>query len=291
MTDFDSARRFVQLHARLIDRRRFEHLFDGAPAEGVTAAVAAYANPDGGYAALIEPDVRTTTSQPIAALTAFDVLDEIGGAAHDATFAWLQSVADVDGGIPFSLPTVDDAPHAPWMASTEGASLHMTSAVVAGAIRLGAQHPWVDAATAFCLERIDATASLSAYETKYAIELLEALGDTDRLERVCARIPPGGRLPVSGGVEGEALSLLTLSPRPGTHVRGLLPPDRVEAELDALERAQGDDGAWTPGWLAWSPAVTHEWRGRLTVDALTTLRVNGRWPARTGTPARAFPSR
>ena len=276
MTDLDSARRFVQLHARLLDRRRFDHLLDGAPAEPVAAAIAAYANADGGYAGVIEPDIRTTTSQPIGVLTAFDLLHEIGGRAEPATLDWLASIADDDGGVPFSLATVDDAPHAPWMAPTEGPSLHMTSAVAAGAIRLGAQHPWVHAATTFCRERIDAADSLSAYETKYALEFLDACGDTERLERVGARIPPDGRLPVQGGVEGEALSLLTLAPRPDSHVRRLLPADKVEAELDALEAAQDDDGAWTPEWLAWSTAVTHEWRGRLTVDTLATLRANGR---------------
>lgn len=70
MIDLYAARRFVQLHGRLLDRRRLAHLLDGEPSAPVAAAVAAYANPDGGYAGLIDPDVRTLSSQPIAVLTA-----------------------------------------------------------------------------------------------------------------------------------------------------------------------------------------------------------------------------
>jgi hypothetical protein len=43
------ARGFMAGHARLLDRRRFELLFDGADAEPVVAALSAYRNADGGW--------------------------------------------------------------------------------------------------------------------------------------------------------------------------------------------------------------------------------------------------
>src|SRR5262249_20646474 len=61
MTDTLAARRFVTLHARLIDRRRM----DGDPAL-IRSALAAYRNPDGGFGYL-EPDVPDPASQPITA--------------------------------------------------------------------------------------------------------------------------------------------------------------------------------------------------------------------------------
>ena len=51
MTDITAAHRFVTLHARLIDRRRLT-----GDAALIRAALAAYRNPDGGFAYL-EPDL------------------------------------------------------------------------------------------------------------------------------------------------------------------------------------------------------------------------------------------
>jgi hypothetical protein len=60
MTDIARAAAFVQHHARLLDRRRLDRMLGHGSPDAVAAAVAAYANADGGFAGLIEPDVRTT---------------------------------------------------------------------------------------------------------------------------------------------------------------------------------------------------------------------------------------
>ena len=83
MTDTLAARRFVTLHARLIDRRRM----DGDPAL-IRSALAAYRNPDGGFGYL-EPDLPDPGSQPITALAALDLLHEIGTAPDDPLCGWL----------------------------------------------------------------------------------------------------------------------------------------------------------------------------------------------------------
>jgi hypothetical protein len=79
-----------------------------------------------------------------------------------------------------------------------------------------------------------------------------------------------------GGVEGEALRPLDLSPRPDSRSRGLLSEDQIEAHLDAVESEQQQDGGWMFDWLAWSPAQTVDWRGNVTLRALIWLRDNGR---------------
>ena len=43
----EAARNFVWHNARVLEQRRFLHLFDGGPAEPVVAAVLAYRNDDG----------------------------------------------------------------------------------------------------------------------------------------------------------------------------------------------------------------------------------------------------
>ena len=50
----------------------------------------------------------------------------------------------------------------------------------------------------------------------------------------------------------------------------------VQSDLDALERAQQDDGGWRVAWPDWNAAAAVEWRGVATVNALTLLRANDR---------------
>jgi hypothetical protein len=50
----------------------------------------------------------------------------------------------------------------------------------------------------------------------------------------------------------------------------------VDRELDQLAGAQRSDGGWDFDWQAWAPTVATEWRARLTVDTLATLRRHDR---------------
>jgi len=285
MTDTHAARRFVTLHARLIDRRRM----DGDPAL-VRSALAAYRNLDGGFGYL-EPDLPDPGSQPITALAALEVLHEIEAAPDDPLIAdlagWLATVTHADGGLDFVLPYDADAiPHAPWMTppAERSSSLHMTAAVAAAAHRAGmAAGPgraWLDRVSAFVWERLADLSPSPGYETKYVIDFLDAVPERDRAERLLDAVANtlGGResIPVSGGVEGEAITALAAAPRPGHAGRRLFDAAAIERQLDDLERGQQADGGWTFDWLSWDDAVAWAWRGKLTVDALHTLAANGR---------------
>src|SRR5262249_18976155 len=71
MPDLDAAAQFVHSNGRLLERRRFEHLFVAPDPDGVLRAVEAYKNSDGGVGAM-EPDLRTPASQPSAVLYALE---------------------------------------------------------------------------------------------------------------------------------------------------------------------------------------------------------------------------
>ena len=47
--DFKAAAAFIAANARVLDRRRFQRLFEDGPVEPVRDAVAAYRNDDGGF--------------------------------------------------------------------------------------------------------------------------------------------------------------------------------------------------------------------------------------------------
>ena len=76
---------------------------------------------------------------------------------------------------------------------------------------------------------------------------------------------------------GEVHFALDFAPLPGSLARGLFDQRVIDAGLDHLATtAQQPDGGWTVNWMAWSPAAEREWRGHATVEALRTLRANGR---------------
>jgi hypothetical protein len=288
MTDLAAAAQFVHGHGRLLERRRFEHLFNGADdADGVLRAVEAYKNADGGFG-YMEPDLRTPTSQPSAVLYAFEVLEEIPElsdrwtASATAALDWIGTIANADGGIPFVLPTAAGYPHAPWWAPTEDppSSLLMTAGVGGAAYRLSLDHPWLTGAADFIWAQLGALQLSDAYAFRYAVHFLDAAHDRDRAEaelaRLADRMPGDGILKVEAGVEGETLSALDVARRPDHAGRRLFPDDLVERQLDELAANQKDDGGWDFSWAAWNPAVAFEWRGMVTLDALTTLRAYGR---------------
>ena len=281
MTDIPDAHRFVALHGRLIDRRRIA----GDPGL-VRSALAAHRNPDGGFAYL-EPDLPDAASQPIAALAALEVLHEIGAPADDPLVtglaAWLHTVTNPDGGLPNVVPFDPGVvPHAPWMAPDPAApsSLLMTAAVAAAAQRAGMRDPWLARASAYVWEHIPGLDPGAGYQMKYVIDFLDAAPDRARADRALEQVgrAVGGRgsLSVSGGAEGEELTAIFVCARPDHAGRRLFDAAAVERQLDDLAAGQQPDGGWAFGWLDWNPAVTWEWRARLTVDALRTLRANGR---------------
>jgi hypothetical protein len=75
---------------------------------------------------------------------------------------------------------------------------------------------------------------------------------------------------------GDVHGPLDFAPRPGSLARSIFPADLIGRHLDALESKQKPDGGWDFTFESWTPITRPEWRGWVTVEALTTLRDNGR---------------
>jgi hypothetical protein len=275
--DLTAAESFLHANARVLERRRYEHLFNDGPAEPVLAALRSYRNEDGGFGHALEPDMRAAASQPVGVQTTMEILHEIG--VHDDPLIrpaadWLRSVTRDDGGIPFVLRT--DGPHAPWWKYSDASSLTQTAANAAALHALGVDHPWLERADEFLFARIaelDAARAAEdvglGYDLLFSVHFLDAHPDA---ARAGAALDALGPIPVSEH-GSELVSALDLSPLPGARSRDRL---EVNRDLDALERAQHDDGGWDVSWPAWNAAASIEWRGIATLDALKTLRANGR---------------
>jgi hypothetical protein len=283
--DFDAAAAFMAGHARLLDRRMFQRLFSDGAAGAVRDAVAAYRNSDGGFGYALEPDCRAAASQPAAvemALRMMDLADEWDSRLVSDAVDWLATVAPAEGGAAFVEPSVSEGPHAPWWVPEDGhpASLIQTGQICGVLHARGFAHPWLDRATEVMWSRIDALASPSGYEMFGVLAFLERVPDRSRATAAFTRVGPlitsCGLVALDPDAAGETHSPLAFAPLPSSLARALFSEATIDAHLDRLARAQGEDGGWMFNWPSWSPAAEADWRGFLTVDALRVLRANGR---------------
>jgi hypothetical protein len=279
-------------HGRLLDRHRFALLMGETDTSALLAAVDAYRNPDGGYGWGLEPDLRAPESQPGGALHAFEVFEDIGPATTPRAAElcdWLAGVMLPDGGLPFALPVADATGCAPFWAQADPSTstLHSTAFVAGTALRVAAHdpavaaHPWLRTATRYCLDAIAAVNTAPhAIELCFAVQFLDAAYDThpeaaaELLDRLGRFIPDNGLVHVDGGADDEWMRPLDFAPTPGRPVRKLFTPEAVDAELRRLVDQQQDDGGWRVDFGSFSPTAALDWRGYMTVRAVSILQRN-----------------
>lgn len=267
----DAARRFVALNGRLLDRHRFAFLFDDGPAEPVLRALLAYRTGPL-FAHGLEPDKRSPMPQPIDQAEALDVLAEIG-AGQDVA----RSVCDAlprlgDVGLPFTHPSVMDAPHAPWWAcdGPQPDSINPTGHVLSALYRLNLNHPWMAAAEAFCWANLPDLLPDSAHSCHAATLFLDAHPDRDRARTAFAHVPLRAATQFDGN--GYGLGPLIFAPSPTALACASYSKIELDQALDQLVAGQQSDGGWPICWPPISPMVEAECRARVTITALKTLR-------------------
>jgi hypothetical protein len=67
---------------------------------------------------------------------------------------------------------------------------------------------------------------------------------------------------------------LDFAPVPDRPVRARFDPQAISAELHRLIDQQQDDGGWPVDFGNYSPAAALEWRGYMTVRAVSILKRN-----------------
>ncbi|HEX3751534.1 MAG TPA: hypothetical protein VHW06_13315 [Streptosporangiaceae bacterium] len=290
--DIDKAVQFLAANARVIDRRRYERLFEGGAAEPVRGALAAYRNPDGGFGQALEPDGRAPTSEPIAAEVALHVMDETDVWDDElvaGVLGWLAETAPAEGGVLFVHDGMTKWPHAPWLVPDAGPrdadgappASDIQTGLMAGTLhKRGVRHPWLDGASEVMWSRIDGLTEPTPYGMTGMLHFLQYVPDRTRARQAMDRLGPmildAGIVTLDPDATGEVHSPLNFAPLPDSIARPLFDEAMIKAHLDHFAAGQLEDGGWTFNWLAWSPAAERDWRGALTVDALRLLRANGR---------------
>ncbi|MGH2534400.1 MAG: hypothetical protein ACRDJW_19190 [Thermomicrobiales bacterium] len=297
-TNLDAAQTFLWLYCRLLERHRFAHLFKQGKAVPARTALRAYQDTDGGFGHALEPDGRGAGSQPVHTYFAVRVLDELGAcdeAAAKPIIDFLASVTAANGGVPVALPSVRNAPKAPWWNVGEDdppGSLLPTAGIAGVLHKNGIAHPWLSAATDFCWQAIAAVADTHPYEVMSCLGFLDHVPERERAEREAERLgelvreqrivlldpdaPDEARIS-PGYAPGEYHTPLDYATRPTSLARRWFSDAEIEHALDALEQGQGEDGGWPINWRQWNPVATFESRGYVTIAALLTLRAYGRF--------------
>ncbi|CAN5863346.1 hypothetical protein BH11PSE1_BH11PSE1_16110 [soil metagenome] len=279
----DRARDFLLRNGRLLERRLFEHHFEGGSAEPVVRALAAYQGRDGGFGSALEPDKRDPHSQPVDVQIAFEILDAVD--AFDPLMAgracdWLASIATVEGGLPFALPSVNAAPHAVWWAvegETPPADINPTAAIVGLLRKHRIDHPWVAKGEAYCWSVVAGSQTEKFHDLMPMIGFLEHAADRARAEMalagLAARIP--GLVEMDVDAVGYVKKPLDWAPSPESFCHRLFSAEVLGHHLAALEARQAHDGGWPISWETVGPGPQLEYRGVMTVAALRTLQAYG----------------
>lgn len=285
---FEAGRGFLRRDGRLLERRLFATCFEGAPAAGVVDAVRAYRNADGGFGHALEPDKRCPASLPLDTELALQALVAAGAREPELLAAacdQLSTVESDDGAVPLLLPVIEGYPRAEHLSEwTYQPGINPTGGLVGLLHALGAEHPWLARAEAYCWRAVeDGEPPTDAHALSEAFVFLAHVPDRDRAdaaaERLRERLADTPMFHLDPDATGYGLTPLHLAPAADSRWRSLFPADVIEAHLDRLARDQQDDGGWPITWTPPSAAALLEWRGIVTLAALRTLTSYGRLKA------------
>jgi hypothetical protein len=277
----ESAQTFILSNARLLERHLFAFHFQQGDPDRVRTALLAYQNTDGGFGNALEPDKRTASSQPIDQEIALRVLDDI---AFDTRVAlqicdFLETITTEEGGVPFVLPTVRDAPRAEWWNTDldePPASINPTASIAGLLHKYEIRHPWLDRATDYCWKYIEHLQINSGHDFLCVQLFLEYMPDRERaeraFERISAQLIAGEHITYDPSANGYVFMPLTYAPSPHNISRRLFDKTTIQTHLAALASKQQMDGGWPISWPAVSPACELEYRGIVTLNALKTLK-------------------
>jgi hypothetical protein len=279
MDIFNAGRDFVRQEGRLVERRLFATLFEDADPAGVVDALRGYQNADGGFGHGLEPDKRCPDSLALDVEAAFDTLLAAGARDEDMirrACDWLQTTATPEGAVALASPAIKGYPRAEHMSEwTYVPALNPTAGLVGRLYRFGFEHPWRDAAAAWCTKTL---ADDGFPEDAHAMrEVLEFLEHTEvDVTKVKEWLPKLSWYRADAADPTYGVTPLHFAPTPDSFWRRLFTDAQIEGHLDRMVQDQQPDGGWPLTWEPPSAAATLEYRGVETVRALQTLKGYGR---------------
>lgn len=285
------AKDFIYRNARLIDRRRFEFLFEGGSAEAVIRALGAYQNEDGGFGNALEPDIRCPYSQPVPAELALATMleaDYFDEAMFESLMGYLRRIPLPEGGLPFVHRNVMEYAHAPWwnVERDDMPTMNPTGSIIGLLWKQTKfsdifKEEWFTKCVEYVWRTLDREEEPNGYhEGLQWITFLTNTPDKSKAEPYLHKLDnwlgKPGVIELDVHAEGYVQKVLDWAPSADSYARKFVTDDIVEKHLDALIAEQQEDGGWPISWPTTSPFVELEWRGYMTVERLKTLKSYGR---------------
>lgn len=291
-TMIERSAEFVWLTGSALDQHRMALFVGGGSPKAARAALDAHRTDDGGFALAVEPDVKGPDPQPISAMSALEILDEIDALDQPTAASvcdWLSQYTTGDGGVPDLLTTIERYPRPPWVeAPPQDRGGLLTTARVTGLLhRHGVDHPWVEGATDFCRDAIGRLEATHPYEVLSVNVFLDHLPDRDWAHSASKRIgelvrdtglvlldpanPEGVPTP-PGYAEHEFTFACDFAPSPRSLAAGWFTEAELRTALVHLASEQREDGGWPIRYRLWNPAIEQQARPGATLAALKKLR-------------------
>lgn len=288
----EEAKTFLYKAGRLLDRRRFEHLFAEGPREAVIDALRVYQNPDGGFGNALEPDIRCPDSQPVPTEMALILMDETGlyePDLLDGIIRYLRAITLPEGGFPLVFRSAGRYPHAPWWAAEQDhlPSVNPTGRIIGLLYKQNVrtdfyEEEWFQRNVSYLWHAMGQGVPEDYHEAIHWITFLEHTPEQEKARSYWPVIDewlqrPGTieRDPDAGGYVHKVLDW---APSRDSYAKRFLAEEEVERHLQALAAQQQEDGGWPISWEAVSSGGETEWRGFLTVERLKTLQSYGVLP-------------
>jgi len=277
------ARHFIHAYGRLLERRQFEVRFEGGSPEAVGRAVKAYQNADGGLGHALEPDIRSPYSQP--GFIGFGLAAMMDAGCRDPEFAlslcrYLADVSDERGLVPFLFENARETPLAPhWMSPTIPVDVNPTAEICGFLHFQGISHEWLSLATETCYRIFMSDPPKEAHALACAARLAEHVPDramaANLLDMLAETLPQARFFQPHAPAEGYGLTPLAFAPRPDSPLKALFAQSQIEGHLEQLAGKQQPDGGWPITWDPPCEAAVWEWRGKVTLDAVSILSAYG----------------
>jgi hypothetical protein len=282
MDTFTAARDFIRTDGRLVERRLFATLFEGADPVGVVDALRGYQNADGGFGHALEPDKRCPDSLGLDVETAFGMLLAAGALDDDMVRRacdWLQSVATPEGAVSMASPVIENYPRAEHMGEwTYQPDLNPTAGLVGRLYALGFEHPWREQAATWCAKTLANGFAGDAHSLHESMEYLEhGPGEVD-LEAVRDQLAKVSYYRADAADPEYGVTPLHFAPTPDSAWRPLFTDEQIAGHLDRLIADQQQDGGWAITWEPPGLAAKLEYRGVETMRALQVLKAYDRLP-------------
>lgn len=279
---FTRARNFIHTQGRLLERLLFSVRFENTAPESIGRVIAAYQNSDGGLGHALEPDFRCPESQPLFIEIGLSALCDAG--CKDAGLSlsicrFLERNSGPDGLVPMFFQNALESTHAPHMTQVRPPGLNPTCGICGFLHYQGVKHPWLDRATRTCCRLLLDNPSNEAHEFLSASHLVDYLPDRQTaqsiFQTIASNLDNSEFFMRNAPVKKYGVTPLHFARTPDSRWRSMFSDEQITGHLEDLLRKQQEDGGWPISWQAAGPAATCEWRGRWTLEAVSTLEAYG----------------